>query len=68
MGVVIIIGISGNILSIIVFRRCKRRDLVIVTYLTMLAYADLITLMYGAYYWIVTGILEESVGYFYTES
>jgi hypothetical protein len=68
MGVVIIIGIFGNILSIIIFRRCKRRDLVTVTYLSPLAYADLITLMYGAYSWIVTGILEESAGYYFTES
>jgi hypothetical protein len=68
LGFVIIIGISGNILSIIVFRRCKRRDLVTVTYLTPLAYADLITLLYGAYTWIVTGILEKSGGYFFTES
>jgi hypothetical protein len=67
MGFVIILGILGNILSIVVFGRCKRRDLVTVTYLTPLAYADLVTLIYGAYTWIVTGVLEQSIGYFFIE-
>jgi hypothetical protein len=57
MGFVIINGILGNILSIIVFARCKKRDVVTVTYLTPLAYADLIILLYGAYSWILMGVL-----------
>ncbi|XP_064639865.1 P2Y purinoceptor 2-like [Lineus longissimus] len=68
MGVVMILGIFGNILSIVIFGRCKRRDLVTVTYLTPLAYADLITLIYGAFSWISTGIYEKPVAYFYVEA
>jgi hypothetical protein len=64
MGFVIILGI----LSIVVFGRCKRRDLVTVTYLTPLAYADLITLLYGAFSWIATGVYEQPVAYFYIEA
>jgi hypothetical protein len=67
MGFIIVLGISGNILSIVVFGRCKSRDLVTVTYLTPLAYADLTTLFYGAYSWIVVGVLEEPEGYFFIE-
>jgi hypothetical protein len=67
MGFAIIIGILGNILSIVVFARCKKRDMVTVTYLTPLAYADLITLLYGAYSWLVNGLFGETAGYFFIE-
>jgi hypothetical protein len=65
LGVVITLGIFGNILSIVVFLRCKRKDLVTVTYLTPLAMADLGTLLYGAYTWLVSGVLGRSSGYFF---
>jgi hypothetical protein len=65
IGVVIILGIGGNILSIIVFWRCRRKDQVTVTYLAPLAVADLATLIYGAFSWVVTGILGNTNGYFF---
>ena len=49
MGFVIILGIGGNILSIVIFWRCRRKDHVTATYLAPLAGADLATLVYGTY-------------------
>jgi hypothetical protein len=55
---VVMVGIFGNILSIVVFVRCRHQDRVTVTYLTPLAVADLGTLIYGIFAWIVTGSWE----------
>jgi hypothetical protein len=65
LGAVIILGIGGNILSIFIFWRCRSKDQVTVTYLAPLAVADLATLFYGAFSWVVSGILGKTNGYFF---
>jgi thyrotropin-releasing hormone receptor len=67
VGVVILLGLIGNILSIIVFWRCRSKDHVTVTYLAPLAAADLGALFYGAYTWIVNGVLGKTNGYYFFE-
>jgi hypothetical protein len=67
LGAVIIFGIGGNILSVVIFWRCRRKDQITVTYLAPLAVADLGSLIWGAYSWVVSGIFGMTLGNFFIE-
>jgi hypothetical protein len=67
LGVVVIFGIFGNLLSILVFSRLWGKDRRTTTYLLPLAAADLGALLYGLWSWIRTGVNGKSDGYYYFE-
>jgi hypothetical protein len=58
--IVILGGIVGNILSIIIFSRCKTKDVMTVTYFMPLAFADTVGLLYGGIDWLSRGLDEVS--------
>jgi MFS family permease len=67
VAVVLASGIVGNLLSIVVFFRLRRRDIVTATYLGPLALSDLINLGVGVNGWIDNGVYAFSGGTVYIQ-